>query len=364
MSESRVLFIALLAALATSQCSYGASNPPPQIAQAASSTTPPRALSTLGPPAETPPLPTDSLSSTTSPSPSETATLLTTPSPVAPLADHDWAPRPVLVYFDATGGDGCCSHPFPPGFVLYADGTLFLMQWDQEWFLGTTHLERSEVCQLLNTIDQLGFFDYDGAGYEIDMTNPPVDGSATWQISVSAWREKAVRLYGLGSIIRMLEDPPPVECDYCPPLPTILPALRNTFNLLSSYEPQLQRFESPSLLALWVERPEEVFDASPVEPLPWPLTTYKLDDLQAQTEAIGRWDEPGAFLTGPDARTLFRSFDYAVADFGLPFTQAGRTYQVFAVPVLPGEMGSPYPAVPSSLACSASDGLLPLTETP
>lgn len=301
---------------------------------------------------------------TTVPAPSSTPTVATTPTPVAPLVDHTWTPQPILVYFDATGGDGCCPHPFPPALVIYADGTLYAMRWDQEWFLETAHLARRDICRLLNTIDQLGFFEFDEKSYSIDMTKPPVDGSATWQISVNAWQSKSVSLYGLGSIIQILDQPPQVPCDNCPALPTVLPAIRNTYHLLSSYAPGVRRLDAPHTLALWVERPEEGFGQSYGEPRPWPLTRASLHDLLAQTEAAGKWDQPGAFLTGSDALTIYKAFDYAVADFGLPFTENGETYQVFAVPVLPGEMGSARPAAPSSLACSASDGLLARPATP
>ena len=319
---------------------------------------------TLLPETETPSAATASPPLPTSPTPANSTTPVATPSPVAPLAGHEWDPQPVLVYFDATGGDGCCLHPFPPSLVLYADGTFFTMRWDEKWFLENGHLERVQICELPNTIDQIGFFDYDEASYSIDMTNPPVDGSATWQITANAWRTKTVRLYALGSLVRMHDDLLSGDWPDRPPLPTILPAIRNTYSFLSTYAPTAERYASPQSLALWVEPPLEPFNSSREGPRPWPLAHPRLSDLLVQTEAVGKWDEPGAFLTGSEARAVYSSFDYAIADFGLPFTEAGLTYQVFALPVLPGEMGSPYPPIPPSMACSPSDGLIPFSPAP
>ena len=106
-----------------------------------------------------------------------------------------------------------------PDFILYSSGQLIVRQCDQDLCkFRTQTLARREVCSLLNTIDQLGFFDYDPGTFH----SPSEGGQATF-IQVNAWRQAEVRISQLG---RWLVDPnwfnKELNCSHCTEIPLIM----------------------------------------------------------------------------------------------------------------------------------------------
>jgi hypothetical protein len=228
----------------------------------------------------------------------------------------------------------------------------------------TRQLERVEICQFLNTIDQAGFYDYDPSTYS-DSENFPIDGASTSYIQVNAWRSKSIALYGLHWF--MQEDTSwYVPIKNSPPLPTILPALRNTHRLLYDYRVDKLEIYQPSRLALWVGEPRLPLRRN--EGVPWPLQSPTLAELYAQS-AIEN-DELGqsVVLRGDAAISVYKLFDES-ADVR-NFTDGERTYGIYARPLLPYEAplgpGEVYSEIPSpifptpsfELSCQPSDGVL------
>ena len=174
---------------------------------------------------------------TLTPWPTLTPTLLLTPTftptPVPTLVAHEFSQSEPLVVMELHGGDSPCA-PISTGLglILFPDGKLFVDRYMEDlhaFRIQTTRLSRQETCQLLNSIDQAGFFDYDPASYIFGES--PGDGAPSIRISAQAWRSNSVDLYALREFL----DHP----NYFVPsaLPTILPALRKTYRLLADYHP-------------------------------------------------------------------------------------------------------------------------------
>src|SRR5258708_3301466 len=114
-------------------------------------------------------------------------------TPVPPLVSHEWKQSDPLISFGGSGGDGGCGFKgyLPTGFPLLPNGQLYTLGWNGDfktYEIETTTLSRQNTCNLLNSIDQTGFFDYDPSTYIRDPQNwfPPVLGAGTTDISVHA----------------------------------------------------------------------------------------------------------------------------------------------------------------------------------
>jgi hypothetical protein len=287
------------------------------------------------------------------------------PTPVPTLIAHSWQPNAVLVFADDQGGDGCCEQSFPPQFTVYADGRAFATHYSQvndedKQQILTYQFNNTEICQLLNTIDQTGFFDYDPSTYTMDMNNPPVDGTSTTYIRVNAWRSNSIILYGLSSVLRFEEEYELVENR--PPFPTILPALRVTHKLLFEFPINDWEVYKPERLGLWIYSKEKTIRNS----IPWPLQNYILDEMYDETPPY-TFSPPSVVIRGEDAQTIYELLDNSMG--AASFTDGVYRYSVFARPLLPYEappgideiyLDIPAPIFPTpsySLSCQPSDGL-------
>ena len=138
--------------------------------------------------------------------PTPTSIITSQPTAVATLESHIWMAENLIAKYHNYGGDGCCQYPSPPEFVLFSDGQLFIRTQNGEFpQILTKQLTRQEICAFLNTVDQLGFFDYDATTYMIDrygqsIQNFSIEGSNRQNISINAWRSNSVSLYGCGLI--------------------------------------------------------------------------------------------------------------------------------------------------------------------
>ncbi len=283
-----------------------------------------------------------------------------TPSPVPRLSAHEWKPDWVLVSVSGGGGDGCCTYPSPPRFILYADGQVII---DGAM---TTQLDRKSRCAILNTLDQIGFLDYDDSTYPPPAGYYLTDGAGSSIFRVNAWRSNTARAYGLGTFLTEYD---PAIWGEDPGFPTILPAIRDTYWLFKSFQPtNLKRYE-PKKVA--------VFAGSPVdEPasLNWPLQEPTLADVSRESAGKNGWPEKPVVLKGEAARKLSDVYDQSNPDpnSGFMVNEDGLTYPVFIRPLLPLEeppsLNSytsqiPYPGAPQypkSLSCFPSDGVLPI----
>jgi hypothetical protein len=319
------------------------------------------------------------LSACASPAPIQTATIapsavpsitlqyVSTPTPrptsavIPALVAHSWKPQKVLISLGGSGGDGP-QYPSLDDFTVYSDGQIFSLQWstDATIQLMTARLPRKDLCALLNSIDQTGFFDYPSRSYVIDHKSKYTPmGAPSFKIEVNAWRRNAGNFYNLFEYVAQFDDTGGIQstpCPTCEPIPTILPALRNTYRLLSTYKPANLQVYKPTALAIWVMSIRKGKDGKP-----WPLQSPKLSDLFLES-AADTTSSGGTtiHLQGVAATKVFNAFDQSIASYGRDFTEGQYTFNVFAMPLLPGEFYSiPFEA-PPLLTCTPSDGLVPI----
>lgn len=281
-------------------------------------------------------------------------------TPVNTLEAHEWFPDNPIVVYDSQGGDGCCQYPNPPIFILYSDGRLFLRKYASEnnaYQVLSKTLTRTEMCAFLNTIDQLGFFDYDPSTYQKDrygreINHFPMDGSSIINISVNAWRSQSVSLYGLASFLweeEMFANWP--EDDISQP-PTILPALKNTFLFLSSYKPDdLQRYQ-PEALEIWIS--DETYSTEDIKQ--WPIKEPSLAYLIENAQPDDFYEKSKLIIEGTQAQNVFEALSYAIREE--EFTDGKNAVTLFALPMLPDStVTQRYPTpTPVLLSCTPADG--------
>lgn len=314
--------------------------------------------------------PTKTPRPTRTPRPTYTPTLTLTPTvtltstPVPALVAHTWQTDAVLLLHDVRGGDGF-SYPYPPQLVLYADGRLFKLDYVKvdDGYLSqilTQQLDQQQVCQILNSIDQYGFFDYDPSTYVYDLYG----GEPTVLLRVNAWRSNEVSLLGLNSIMRPNGISEYTEARNGLPAPIILPAIAKTYDfILNQIGDNLQPYE-PERLGVWVE--SRFVSRHPRKP--WPLIAPKLADLYDQFSDIQNKDGFGSVLRGEDAKSVYELLDESIAKD--EFTDGVYQYGVFARPLLPyeappslfgirSEIPAPeFPKPEYQLSCSPEDGVL------
>jgi len=301
--------------------------------------------------------PTAAPTPTRSPRPTltETPTLepTATSTPVPPLTTHDWAPDNVLISYEIYGGDG--GAPFrmllPAQLTLLSDGSLFKLAWDKGFggyqFL-LARLSRQETCQILNTIDQAGFFDYDQGFSRADPANPWFRGAGSemMEIKVQAWRTKFVALDHSAFY---------QGADYADFYPVILPALANTNTFLADLIPENSDTYHADRLGLWLQDFDSVpaFGA-PVEPIPWPIPSLRLSEIPPS--GLNRGAPPGAILSGQDAEIIFQLLQERITDWGVVFVAGDQRYVIFARPLMPHEFTTDQAPLIPSLQCQPEDG--------
>jgi len=283
-----------------------------------------------------------------------------TSTQVPALVSHEWIPQDPLIIFGGSGGDGGCGFEpdLPQYFIVLSTGELFITDWNdalQTDQIRTTKLSRQTTCNLLNSIDQAGFFDYDPSTYISDQQKlySLVMGAGSNYISVQAWRFNSVSLYDLGEFLNMDEIKKAVgtPCAKCPnfEFPIILPSLRKTYELLDKYKPaELHNYQSANL-GLWIDTyPQSNED------IVWPLKSIDLSKIVSPTGESS--NKPNIILYGSDAATVFRLFNRAINVCGVTMIQDAKKYRVFVRPLLPNEFQSTKPIQTNTLSCSPSDG--------
>jgi hypothetical protein len=313
-------------------------------------------------PTRTPRLPITPLpTKTPTITPSETFTPLPTftAKPFPPLVSHDFKPNPILVTYKNVSEGFCDSvcPAYPVPFVLFGDGNLFIFNEAEinghyeDRFLHKK-LDRSETCRILNTIDQVGFFDFNPSSYKI----PEVYDASTWRIEIYAWRTKDVSLYALGDLLDIANSDPSLSDDIAP-----ASALR-TFNLLYNYPSDGLETYIPNLLVIWIWK-SSIDDADVRE---WKTDDISLDKLFEKGGSAQDALPHPIFLDGSDAKNIYAMFDNF--DYYGDVTQSGERYRVYLRPVLPFEKITKDGAwlkpdaqrmnLPNNLHCSPLDGVM------
>jgi hypothetical protein len=298
-----------------------------------------------------------------------------TSTPVPPLTAHSWAPQDILVEYGGYGGDGGWWYGdlFPSHFTLLSTGELFILYWDDVTAsekLFYVSLSQESVCNLLNSIDQAGFFDYDPDSFIKDPDHwfSPVEGAGYGYINVNAWRYKNITHYAAftyiteGDSIKALWAD---ECGECPLIefPTILPALRDTYSMLSAYRPDTLAVYQPDRIGIWVDTIVE-----PNNHNPWPFKEPRLADLSVRNLGLTYGDlsglMPDLILFGNQASLIYDMLGQSIDGYGIVFTEGDKGYLAYVRPLLPNEYKHKVAPLVDSMRCSPEDGWVTPEEAP
>ncbi len=289
-----------------------------------------------------------------------TATLTPTATAVPPLKPHTWIPDLVLVQIAVGGGDGGPPGDFPPDLILYYDG-LLIRSGEKSFYSYQptyTYLSRKETCQVLNTIDQIGFLEYGSpAFYEF-----PTWGAPSRTVEVNAWRSTTVHYPNYEGI--RSGDPYEFECDdsHCIEQLRVVPALRKTYDFLASYDPGGWKYYRADKLLVWVfprtnDPPTEIKD--------WPLKSLSIQELFLQSgvgEYYGLTILEGEIAQEWQAKVQNGSYsqgDLTAHVYARPLLPYEEFQPVYSYTVLPGP-NAPQPTEP--LSCKVIDGVLPVPQ--
>ncbi|MBN2503569.1 MAG: hypothetical protein JXB38_22525 [Anaerolineales bacterium] len=262
-----------------------------------------------------------------------------TSTPQPPLKAHTWEPEPILVNIEKR----TMFLDYPPDLALYGDG-LLILSGESEGFQFQpvyTHLNRKKNCKLLNTIDQLGYLDYDPSTY-----NPRIDVHASVKLDVNAWNSTQGEYLILWDFIDAI--PGVVACDDCPPNPQVLPALKDTYHLLMNYTPGGMKTYQPDDLLIfgW----EHSYDEPDLPVRDWPLADLPLEEILKTYQVIYPLDS--ATLSTSELEVLLENLSSGF------YQQGDRIVEVFIRPLWPHEANNWNPDIPDTLECKIIDGTL------
>jgi hypothetical protein len=309
-----------------------------------------------------------------------TFTITPTSTSQPPLTEHEWKPETVLISMRFSPGDGggFIGDLGPPSFILYADGSLFILNWlevDNEYRVEvlTKKLDRLELCKHINTLDQIGFLDYSPSDYLFIGGESLVDGASSVQIAVNTWKSKSGDYYGLSLF---LKDNIVKEYYGQNGYPIISPALRTTYRFLDQYPTQGLEVYSPERVLLWIVPAEyyELVDPSAIIPT-WQLNSPSLRTLMERAH-VSAYDENirSIILDGKEAKSVYTYFENSMTTRVFEQEMSDGTKEYYALhvrPLLPYELPGEYHRVgqipaPGSpkpnfkLTCYPSDGVLPV----
>ncbi len=233
-----------------------------------------------------------------------------------PLVEHEWKPETVLIRFnvDSIGdGGGDIYVPPPPSFILYADGSLFISRNDILY----RKLDREEVCEILNTIDKIGYFDYDPAGYDFIGGRSIVLGApGSVSIEINTWKSSRGDYYELGFYLQeeltgdLAKDLRKQGYDMSKRegWPTVAPELRNTYYFLNEYPVENFEIYQPERLGLWISSIDPDFIASYSyygQPKKWSIKKTLTEMFDSINASITTYNDY-ALLNGTEARTVYK----------------------------------------------------------
>jgi hypothetical protein len=280
-----------------------------------------------------------------------TLTITRTSTAVPPLVSHEWVAEEILISFYNYGGDGVCGpRIWIPKFTLLSTGELFIDDYIESlnsFKLQSTTLSGNEICKLLNSIDQAGFWDYDPSTYPENYEDfTQFMGAQSTNISINAWRSNSVRLYGLSDFIREMNNCPNCSLEG---YPTILTSLRKTYQLLEDFRPSTLKIYQSERLGIWIQAGLSGENAA----MKWPLKSIRLSELI--TEQNRTYWRPDIIFTGENARNLFHLFIEGSGFCGVDVEEDEKTYFLEFRWLLPHEFQADTPA-PKALSCSPNDG--------
>lgn len=202
---------------------------------------------------------------------SSVAPVPVTSTPTRHPKTYQWDANPVLIqvyegpgYMEPDEAWG-----FIPRLLVYSDGHVIVSSQGSGLAMQSfeTYISPTEVCSLLEKIDQAGFFDFDKDTYQA----PDILDGVSTLISVDAWRSKSVDVYMLSRA-------------------TAVPSvLEKVSSLLLSYHPQKLIPYQPDRVALFIN--DRLVGAYPDANHPdtsWPAS---LPSLESVTPILGSKEE-------------------------------------------------------------------------
>ena len=250
-------------------------------------------------------------------------------------------------------------------FLLLGDGTLIVRDCTKDiCSYNSEALNQQQVCSLMNTIDQAGFFDYDPSTFV-----SPQESTHKVFIQVNAWRFQAIEQDQLD---QWLQNPSwldtQLHCKNCVQNPIILPALANTYYLLQDYRPAGLKIYQPQQMGLWLSSPWVIGT-----PVPWTLASPSLSDLYHRSLCQSGDQNQAVILSGEEASQVSELINQVLTDGYAPiFTDGNLTLQLSNQWLLPYENpatcsnSTPQatlimpPAQSITYSCSPADGLIPV----
>lgn len=233
---------------------------------------------------------------------------------------RSWEAGPVIIEYGTYG-----ENPAPfgvsrtPELILYSDGKL-IVQSKGEFF--ESHLSQEEICTLLNTIEQVGFFDFDMSLYEEQLNKFPLGVVTTTVFEVNAWKQKQV---AADELVGFIDNP-----DFQVPAP-----LEAVYFLLSSFHTSdLNQYQYSHLAFTIYQYPPEKKNEADEE---WPLKSPSLEELYEKAErerVINRKMGFGLLLEGSTATDVYLTLRQNNSS---AYEENDETYIVFARPLLPYE---------------------------
>ena len=257
---------------------------------------------------------------THTPCPTPASAVVVTPTLVMLPLTRTWEVGPVILEFMTLVED-----PAPFGvsrtaaLILYSDGRLVIQS---DTGFQERHLSRQEICALLNTIDQTGFFDLDMSPYYEQLNELPLGVVSATVIEVNAWQRRQVYAEALWEVI----DDSSIEVPF---------SLRAVYSLLSNYQPvDLQPYQYEQL-AFTIHKcsPDYPYRAETI----WSLGSPSLEELfemAEETDITNREWGFGLLLKGDTAMKIYQEISQIPFQ---GFVEDGETYIVSARPLLPYE---------------------------
>ena len=223
--------------------------------------------------------------------------------------------------------------------ILYADGRL-LLQWQ------ATYLTRQEMCQLLNTINQTGFFEVDLSAYKEHIDQLFYYETPFTRIDVFTWQTREINNVNWDFITKHGVDiPAPVQMVY---------------HLLDNYRPDnMTPYQAEQVVLSISDTP-----FNPQNPVKWPSEIPSLQSLYDQATVPHNENHRFALLIDPAIRSKIPSSESG------HYIQDGVIYQLFTRGLLPYQSventvswGGKFPSsdIPydgQSMTCHPTDGML------
>jgi hypothetical protein len=310
------------------------------------------------------------------PTPAIISTPTSTPQPS--LKEHEWTPQTVLLRLDLTREEnGILNPPPPPQFILYADGKVLLTRPAIEGYphgdqqLVFKQLERKEVCQILNTLDQTGFLDYDPSSYEFIGGKPNMTGVTNAYLEVNAWKSHKreypeLPFYIFDELTGVVASGLTTDINDRNGFPVISPALRNAYYLTADYPVDGFEVYEPERFAVWI-RPLKPADFPNVHWEDWSSQSYAISYMLSRIDyGNAGYDERYLILRKQGALSLY---EYLKEAFSTKYyVETGKLgekayYAVHARPLLPYELPGTYEVeTPETsnpkLKCAPADGVM------